>query len=237
MFLSLTAFRLPCPLLLVINGGVRRLKGSHGRMSGMTRLRAPFGRWDPASLSEVVARFSGLDSCWWVAGGFAIELAVGRRIRSHGDVDVLLLRRDQLVAQQALSGWQWWAADPPGSLRPWASDEVLSLEVHDIWCRPGPDDPWRIQIMIDESRGQEWVSRRDPRVRRPISTLGMASADGVPFLALDVQLYYKAKTPRPKDEEDFDAALPVLTDQQRRWLVDAISKTYGPHPWIKRLQA
>ncbi|MGC4985347.1 nucleotidyltransferase domain-containing protein [Streptomyces sp. DT193] len=203
----------------------------------MTRLRAPFGRWDPASLSEVVARFSGLDSCWWVAGGFAIELAVGRRIRSHGDVDVLLLRRDQLVAQQALSGWQWWAADPPGSLRPWASDEVLSLEVHDIWCRPGPDDPWRIQIMIDESRGQEWVSRRDPRVRRPISTLGMASADGVPFLALDVQLYYKAKTPRPKDEEDFDAALPVLTDQQRRWLVDAISKTYGPRPWIKRLQA
>ncbi|WP_164254546.1 amino acid transporter [Streptomyces sp. S4.7] len=203
----------------------------------MTRLRAPFGRWDPASLSEVVARFSGLESCWWVAGGFAIELAVGRRIRSHGDIDVLLLRRDQLVAQQALSGWQWWAADPPGSLRPWALDEVLSLEVHDIWCRPGPDDPWRIQIMIDESCGQEWVSRRDPRVRRPISMLGMTSADGVPFLALDVQLYYKAKTPRPKDEEDFDAALPVLTDQQRSWLVDAISKTYGPHPWIKRLQA
>lgn len=237
MFLSLTAFRLPCPLLLVINGGVGRLKGSQGTMSGMTRLRAPFGRWDPASPSEVVARFSGLESCWWVAGGFAIELAVGRRIRSHGDVDVLLLRRDQLVAQQALPGWQWWAADPPGSLRPWASDEVLSLEVHDIWCRPGPDDPWRIQIMIDESRGQEWVSRRDPRVHRPISTLGMTSADGVPFLAPDVQLYYKAKTPRQKDEEDFDAALPVLTDQQRRWLVDAISKTYGPHPWIKRLQA
>ncbi|MBP2063430.1 nucleotidyltransferase domain-containing protein [Streptomyces iranensis] len=203
----------------------------------MTRLRGPFGRWDPASLSEVVARFSGLESCWWVAGGFAIELAVGRRIRSHGDFDVLLLRRDQLVVQQALPGWQWWAADPPGSLRPWAPDEILSLGVHDIWCRAGADDPWRIQIMIDESRGQEWVSRRDPRVRRPISTLGMTSADGVPFLAPDVQLYYKAKTPRPKDEEDFDAVLPVLTDRQRRWLVDAISKTYGPHPWIKRLQA
>ncbi|MFD5315410.1 nucleotidyltransferase domain-containing protein [Streptomyces sp. NPDC127098] len=203
----------------------------------MTRLRAPFGRWDPASLGEVVARFSGLDSCWWVAGGFAIELAVGRRFRSHGDIDVLLLRRDQLIAQRALSGWEWWAADPPGSLRPWASDEVLSPEVHDIWCRPEPDDPWRVQIMIDESLGMEWVSRRDPRVRRPISTLGMASADGVPFLAPDVQLYYKAKGPRPKDEEDFDAALPVLTDRQRCWLVDAISKTYGPHPWIKRLQA
>ncbi|WP_326696269.1 amino acid transporter [Streptomyces sp. NBC_01754] len=201
----------------------------------MTRLRAPFGRWDPASLSEVVARFSGLEP-WWVAGGFAIELAVGREIRSHDDIDVLLLRRDQLMVQQALPDWQWWAADPPGSLRPWASGEILPLGVHDIWCRPGPDDPWRIQIMIDESHGQEWVSRRDFQVRRPISTLGTTSAAGVPFVAPDVQLYYKAKTPRPKDEEDFDAALPVLTDQQRRRLVDAISKTYGPHPWVERLQ-
>jgi hypothetical protein len=180
--------------------------------------------------------FSGLESRWWVAGGFAIELAVGHPFRSHGDIDVLLLRRDQLVAQQVLAGWQWWAADPPGSLRPWASGEVLPLGVHDIWCRRGPDDPWRVQVMLDESRGQEWVSRRDPQVRRPISTLGMASGEGVPFLAPDVQLYYKAKAPRPKDEEDFDTVLPVLTDQQRRWLVDAIKQTYGPHPWIKRLQ-
>ncbi|GAA4061623.1 nucleotidyltransferase domain-containing protein [Streptomyces shaanxiensis] len=203
----------------------------------MTRLRAPFGRWEPASLSEVVARFSGLECRWWVAGGLAIELAVGHRIRSHGDIDVLLLRRDQREAQQALAGWQWWAADPPGSLRRWASDEVLPPGVHDIWCRPGLADPWRIQIMLDESHAQEWVSRRDPRVRRPISALGMTTAEGVPFLAPDVQLYYKAKAPRPKDEEDFDAALPVLTDQQRQWLVDAISMTYGAHPWSRRLEA
>lgn len=202
----------------------------------MTRIQAPFSRWDPTPLSELVAMFSGLESRWWVAGGFAIELAVGHPFRSHGDIDVLLLRRDQLVAQQVLAGWQWWAADPPGSLRLWASGEVLPLGVHDIWCRPGPDDPWRVQVMLDESRGQEWVSRRDPQVHRPISTLGMVSGEGVPFLAPDVQLYYKAKAPRPKDEEDFDTVLPVLTDRQRRWLIDAITQTYGPHPWIRRLQ-
>ncbi|MEU9472075.1 hypothetical protein AB0D78_36830 [Streptomyces avermitilis] len=39
----------------------------------------------------------------------------------------------------------------------------------------------------------------------------------------------------PKDEEGFDAALPVLTGQQRRWLINAIARTYGPHPWAKRL--
>ncbi|MFE7541522.1 hypothetical protein ACFU5X_12320, partial [Streptomyces platensis] len=70
-----------------------------------------------------------------------------------------------------------------------------------------------------------------------ISTLGTASTAGVPFLAPDVQLYYKAKAPRPKDEGDFDTVLPLLTKRQRRWLVEALTKTYGPHPWTKRLEA
>ncbi|OKH99334.1 amino acid transporter [Streptomyces sp. CB02923] len=195
------------------------------------------GGWDPAPLTEVAARFSRVDSAWWVAGGFAIELAVGRHIRSHDDIDVLLLRRDQLVVQEALAGWQWWAADPPGSLRPWAPGEVLSAGVDDIWCRPGPDAPWRIQVMLDESRGREWVSRRNPRVRRPIGALGDTSADGIPFLTPEVQLFYKAGAPRPKDEADFGAALPVLTQRQRRWLADAITDTYGPHPWTGRLRS
>jgi hypothetical protein len=33
------------------------------------------------------------------------------------------------------------------------------------------------------------------------------------------------------------AVLPLLTERQRRWLADAITETYGPHPWIKCLQA
>ncbi|MDQ1023973.1 hypothetical protein QF035_001555 [Streptomyces umbrinus] len=107
--------------------------------------------------------------------------------------------------------------------------------VHDIWCRPGPGEPWRIQIMLDESHGQEWVSRRDPRVRRPLDKLGLISTDGIPYLAPEVQLFYKAKEPRPKDETDLAAALPVLTDDQRQWLVHAITQAYGAHPWVSRL--
>ena len=45
-------------------------------------------------------------------------MAAGRAVRGHSDIDVLLLRRDQLAVQQALPGWQWQAADPSGSLRP-----------------------------------------------------------------------------------------------------------------------
>ncbi|MET9554360.1 amino acid transporter [Streptomyces sp. NPDC006645] len=193
------------------------------------------GIWEPAPLAEVVRLFSGLRCPWWIAGGHAIELAVGHVFRPHGDIDVLLLRRDQLAAQRVLAGWEWWAADPPGTLRPWAAGELLPAGVHDIWCRPGPGAPWRIQLMLDESQDGEWISRRDPRVRRPVHELGTASADGVPYLTPEVQLYYKAKAPRPKDEEDFTAVLPLLTGDRRDWLAGAISLAYGAHPWLARL--
>ncbi|MFD5417572.1 nucleotidyltransferase domain-containing protein [Streptomyces sp. NPDC127069] len=187
--------------------------------------------WEPAPLCEVVELFSLMDTPWWVAGGHAIELAVGRHVRPHSDVDVLVLREHQHAVQQVLSGWEWWVADPPGKLRPWQPGEYLSLGTHDVWCRPGPDHPWRIQVMLDESHEDLWVSRRSILVHRPIAELGGVTADGVPYLAPEVQLFYKAKDPRPKDEEDFAAALPLLGPAQRNWLDKAIRDAYGPLPW------
>jgi hypothetical protein len=50
--------------------------------------------------------------------------------------------------------------------------------------------------------------------------------------------FYKADNGRPKDETDFAAALPVLTEPQRQWLSDALSLVYGPgHPWRAQLLA
>ncbi|MEU8837491.1 amino acid transporter [Streptomyces sp900116325] len=201
----------------------------------MTRTETPWGPWEPAPLSDVVALFSQARIPWWIAGGHAIELAVGHAFRQHSDVDVLLLRRNQLAVQEVLPTWEWWAADPPGTLRPWQRGEILPLDVHDVWCRPGSSEPWRIQIMFDEAEGGEWVSRRNGSVRRAIDQVGALSGDGVPYLVPEVQLFYKAGQPRPKDEQDFAAALPILDDTQRRWLAESIVETYGRHSWSDRL--
>ncbi|HEX5293738.1 MAG TPA: amino acid transporter [Streptosporangiaceae bacterium] len=152
---------------------------------------APYGPWEPAPLAEVAAIFAALPGPWWIAGGHAIELAVGRPFRAHADIDVLVLRKDHLHLQAALRGWEWWA---------------------------------------------DWVSRRDPRIRRPLARIGHAGPDGIPYLAPEIQLFYKARKVRPKDEADFTAALPVLTAAQRQWLGDALLLAYGAHPWGDRLR-
>jgi len=146
---------------------------------------------------------------------------------------VLLLRRDQFAAQRALAGWEWWAADPPGTLRPWRPGEILPPDVHDIWCRTA--DSWQVQVMLDESDGDDWVSRRDPRVRRKIETIGKVSSSGIPYLAPEIQLFYKSRSPRAKDTTDLHVALPLLSATQRRWLADAITKTGGSHTWLEMI--
>ena len=170
-------------------------------------------------------------------GGYAIELAAGRPVRGHDDIDVLILRRDQAGVLRALSLWELWAADPPGHLRPWVPGEILPAAVHDVWCRPRGRGTWHLQLMLDESEGDQWVSRHSPCIRLPIADLGCRSPDGIPYLAPEVQLLYKARAPRSKDEVDLEAALPLLSPRQRAWLAAALRTAYGGRsPWSPRLE-
>jgi hypothetical protein len=184
--------------------------------------------WEPAPLSEVVAAFEDFPGPWWIAGGYAMEMAVGRAYREHADIDVLLLRRDQLAAHPVFPGWELWCADPPGTLRFWPAGQTLPPHVHDIWCRERADGPWRVQLMLDESDGADWVSRRDPAIRRPIAEIGNRTADGIPYLKPEIQLFYKAKGLRPKDEHDFQVVRGVLAPDAARWLAGHLP---SDHPW------
>ena len=92
----------------------------------MRRTVTPGGLWEPAGLPEVASIFGRGQAPWWIAGGYAIDLAVGRAVRGHADIDVLVLRRDQLMVQRVLAGWQCQAADPPGKPAPLAAGRAAA---------------------------------------------------------------------------------------------------------------
>jgi hypothetical protein len=193
------------------------------------------GRWDPLTPQQVAERFAKASFPWWIAGGWAIDLFVGRQTRPHGDVDVVVLHDDQGLVQSTLTGWDLWAAEPPGTLRPWLANEILPSHVHDIWCRRGRSAPWCLQLMIVDRDGDRWLFRRDPRVSIPLSRLGRRTADSIPYLAAEIQLLFKAKGRRRKDEQDFATALPLLDEAGREWLKEALELTMPGHPWIAQL--
>jgi len=194
------------------------------------------GRWDPMRPQRAATELAGLPTPWWIAGGWAIDLLLGRQSRVHGDLDVLILRRDHTEVREHLADWDLHAADPPGTLRPWPVGEVLPVHVHDVWCRRDAGSAWELQLMIDDTDGDDWVFRRDARIRRPIAALsGRASTATLPVLSPDVQLLYKSKGLREKDVADFEVIRPHLASRERDSLRAALETASPGHPWIERL--
>ncbi len=198
-------------------------------------MNADLGHWEPLSPPQIADLFESCPCRWWIAGGHAIDAFVGvLDRRPHEDVDVGLLTRDQTTMQVFLHSWELHCADPPGHLRPWRTGEVLAEPIHDVWARSHASGPWRFQLLLNPADGDEWVYRRDPRIRLPVDEI-VWRRDGIPYLVPEIQLLFKSKTTRPRDEQDFADAVPSLDSRQREWLAEAISLTSSDHPWLRRL--
>lgn len=202
--------------------------------------RTPWGTWDalqPPAFAKVLA---GFERRWWFAGGYALEAFTGRSWREHDDIDVALFREDATALRAHIAAWDVHAADPPGVLRPWPEGEVLPAHVHDIWVRAhGEDEPWRFQFMLDEAQvgtdgSRAWHFRPDARITRPEATLTFEH-EGARWLLPEVQLLYKARRLRAKDEWDFAEVLPALDRDQRAWLRESLALIVPGHPWLARL--
>lgn len=191
--------------------------------------------WTPLPVTELMDVMRGANFFWCLAGGKAIERVVARPYRAHDDLDIVVLRSDQLSLQQWLRDWRLAAADPPGSLRPWTTGEKLPWRVHDVWGRRATANGWELQVMLQEHENGSWYFRRDDRVRGRVDDLATV-VDGVPCLRMDLQLLYKAKSSRPRDELDFAQLLPLLSPSQRKTLAEWLRLTCpNGHPWLGSL--
>jgi len=191
--------------------------------------------WDPFTPREVAEILEHADVPWWIAGGYAIDAFVGHfDRRPHADVDAGILARDQEAIRGALATWELFCADPPGTLRRWAPDEQLEEPIHDVWGRPGPCESWRLALVLNPALEDTWIYRRDARITRPLAELCF-ERDGIRYFVPEIQLLFKSKGLRPKDELDFLHALPLLAASQRDWLREALVLTTPQHPWLARL--
>ena len=190
--------------------------------------------FDPSRLSSLMRSF---DAPWWVAGGRALDLWMGRQTRAHQDVDVAVLRNDQRQLHDTFGRWELYYATTDHRLLPYRSECWLEEPLHGVWVRPASGAPWLCEFLLNEHDGQEWVYRRNPAVRKPLAEVGaVASAGGVPILVPEIVLLYKAHELTEKDEADFRSALPHLTRSRKAWLLRALDETTPDRPWTRRLR-
>ena len=205
--------------------------------------RAGFG-----PVHAVASLLSGLTVPWWITGGWAVDLAVGHLTRDHADVNVMMLERDE-HALRGLTGVDiQLVADgqPPG---PWPAGRRLTAgpahgpkppvtgpgrRVGDRLVLRGEGLPLPAEVVPASAAGAIWVYKKGSHVfTRPLADI-TRYWKGIPFLAPEVVLLIKARPglDRPgtdNDQRDFEAALPMLSAQQRSWLKGAIERP----TWLK----
>jgi hypothetical protein len=187
--------------------------------------------WRALHPRDAANLLAGIDVPWWIAGGWALEMFRGTVTRPHGDLDVGLLRRDVATVLDRLSGWEMFEAKG-GRLTRLAAGALPRVDVYSLWGRPTADDLWTIELMLDEADGDVWVYRRDPRIRRSLDTAIRRDANGITYLAPEIQLLYKSSATRDRDDADFAQTWPLLSDDARQWLRNALDLVAPGHRWI-----
>ena len=194
----------------------------------------PVNGFKPVLLAaELMSTF---EAEWFVVGGWAIDLFLGERTRDHDDVDIGFARDHQAHARSLLKAWTYQKVVPRGTTlerEPWPEGEWLSLPIHEIHVESATGG--HVEFLLLERRGDEWVYRRDARVTLPWSRLTFLSRSGIPVLAPEVALLFKAKGLRERDQADFEAALPRLSGERRGWLRGALEVAHPGHRWLSVL--
>ncbi|MBO0728014.1 MAG: hypothetical protein J2P57_02070 [Acidimicrobiaceae bacterium] len=194
--------------------------------------QAELGPWEPLSISRIVEVFVAAPFRWWVGGGKALELHLGRSWRGHEDSDIGVVRYELDAVYALLSSWDLHVA-VAGELSVWKGERLEAGEhQNNVWCRLAENRPWVLDVTIGDGTDDEWIYRRDPTVRRRWDTAVLRTAEGVPYLAPDLQMLFKSKDVRPKDDIDAAEVIPALDHQQREFLRRLLEPG---HPWRQRL--
>jgi hypothetical protein len=188
----------------------------------------------PLSLEDVRALLRGAAFPWWIAGGWALDLHLGRQTRPHSDVDIAILREDQQKLAEHLAAWEFEYVDMAANRRvAWTGTEQLRLPIHELWARPSGADAWQAEFLLNERRDDQWVFRRDPSISRSFERF--PKKDGLPFLPPEIVLLYKSSKLTPTNQTDYAVALDSLDEAGCAWLRQAIAKSDPAHPWLTEL--
>nr|WP_068783632.1 hypothetical protein [Paenibacillus phocaensis] len=200
-------------------------------------MRTDISNWMPITVQEINEIFSDMPIHWCIAGGWALDLHLGKQTREHSDVDVIITRDEQFIAYQNIKrDWMLYKAQD-GKLELWEDGEYLNF-TGDIWVSKSSETPWAFQMMIIDTEEKFWTYKRDQSIRRPLDEIYLKTVEGIPYLRPEIQLLHKAGSSqvREKDFNDFQTMLPSLLPSEKAWLKSSLNRQFPEgHAWLKFL--
>jgi hypothetical protein len=189
--------------------------------------------WDAWHPLEAARRLADVDVPWAVSGGWSLDLFRGEQTREHEDLEIGVPEEGFDAVRDALAALEMFAIVDGKATR--VDDESLEVS-HQTSAREPATGQWRLDVIREPWDGDTWICRRDARITRHRDELISFSEDGIPYQRPEIALLFKAKHTRDKDRADFNSVLPVLDDEARAWLSDALELVHPGHEWLRVLE-
>lgn len=178
---------------------------------------------------------------WAICGGHALELFTGKAIRPHGDVDLSLTEaaRTKAIDFFLAKGWRLYEYRGMGKVKPVAAcaDSEAGRNLMAVL-----DDHAPVQFFPCEEEGLLYHQFTPGLTKlnfidllfQPAQEKAFLLRDGLPVLAPEIALLYKAARPEEAAaRQDFDAVYPLLDEAQRQWLHAALTRQFPGHVWLQ----
>ncbi len=194
-----------------------------------------------------------------VCGGFAIELFLDKTVRNHGDIDISAFwdERDKIILYMQSLGWSVYELCG-GGMAHYITDVSNQLKTkRNIFCMTndcsivsltptneadmfvvdfdhnGQEHLTFIEFLFNNAENGRFLYARNHAVFLPLAR-AILSRDGIQYLAPEMVLLYKSTdTERDGYQFDYDAAMEMMSDEQKKWLHDALTvMNPAGHKWL-----
>jgi len=160
---------------------------------------------------------------WFIAGGWAIDLFLGRETRNHDDIEIGIYRKHQMQLYRYLEKYKKYYIDNRSRVgihekREW-NKEYLRLPIHELYIEYRD---LKIEVLLNERDDTSWIYRRNENIKREEKKVILLTDKRIPYLCPEVVLLYKTKDIRDKDIVDLENVCSKMNDEQKKWLVDSI---------------
>jgi hypothetical protein len=193
-------------------------------------------KWDAWRPERVARLLEGVEAPWYVAGGWAIDLFLGGQHREHEDLEIAVpnARFDEVA--ETLAGLEIFIITGPHEATALAEARDGLEETHQSWVREPATGLWRFDVFREPSDGDTWLCRRDESIRLPYDQVIQWTDDRIPYGRPEIVLLFKAKhAHRDRDQLDFEAVIPRLEPERRRWLIESLKQIHPGHAWLSAL--
>lgn len=198
-------------------------------------IEALHARWSSCWTPDQVARYlTGIAAPWCLAAGWALDLFRGAQTREHGDIEIAIPAASFPEVRDRFPGYAFDAVGGGGRIWANATPDVLAA-THQTWLREPATGNYLLDVFREPHDGETWICRRDETIRLAYSEIIHRTPGGIPYLAPELVLLFKAKHGLPKDQADFDGTIPQMTPAQRATLAGLIARVHPGHPWLARL--